>query len=72
MKIETLEYIHELLQMNKKTVKNALVMVRKNYHSAESRGEIQTAKELKEVYEVIRAQRDRANDALEDFERQEW
>jgi len=72
MKIETLEYIHLLLQDDEKTKKDALDMARKNYHSAEKDGTAKEVTEMKALYDRARARHSEVTEALADFEDQEF
>jgi len=71
MTLETLNYIHSLLEHEEKTQRNAKKLAFQSWEQAEEAG-ADNVPALREMVEKTRASWNEANNALRDFEAQEW
>lgn len=71
MKITTLEYIHELLQHDVQVHEKAMKLARTDRNKAEDE-ESDNLKTFEELYQKCWASLRKAENALQDFEDQEW
>lgn len=71
MTLTTLNYIHSLLQHEEETRRNAKKLAFQSWEKAEEEGG-DNVPALKNLVEKTRASWNEANNALRDFEAQEW
>ncbi len=71
MTLATLNYIHSLLEHEEKTRRNAKKLAVQSRDQAEEEG-ADNVPALRELVEKARASWSEANNALRDFEAQEW
>lgn len=71
MTLETLNYIHSLLEHEEETQRNAKKLAFQSWEQAEEAG-ADNVPALREMVEKTRASWNEANNALRDFEAQEW
>ena len=71
MKLETLNYIHELLIDKEKVTLKTKHLVYEARNKAQDEG-LDNYKDLCELYEKVRESWDKAHEALIDFEKHDW
>ena len=71
MTLATLNYIHSLLKHEEETQRNAKKLAYQSWENADAEG-ADNAPALRELVEKARASWNEADNALRDFEAQEW